>query len=188
MSDGRRIPFDEAFTLAKKVAAELRPVVVRSKAVGSLRRRKPHVSDIEFVVEPKMVPSDLFGNKTPRVEPVRKVLQEIGTWIKGGERYMAVTDLYGADGVRLDVFLVSPPAQWGSQVAIRTGPADLGKHCMVKLKENGMRHTDGHVEKVGGELVPTPDEKDFFRLAGVKYVPPARRDSLAWDVVTGEAG
>jgi DNA polymerase/3'-5' exonuclease PolX len=48
------------------------------------------------------------------------------------------------------------------------------------MHEFGLRHVDGHVERVAtGEVVPTPTEEDFFRLAGLPFLPPAKRDSRA---------
>lgn len=183
MSGGRRIPWEEAYELAERAVEDIGPTVERLKAVGSLRRRKPAVSDIEFVAEPRQVTVDLFGGREPDVEAVRAALVQMGAWVKGGERMLQITDLYGLDGFFLEVYLVHPPAQWGSIVAIRTGPAELGQLAVSQMRGLGYQHRDGRVvRKRDGETVPTPEEEDFFRLAGIPCVPPAERDELYWRI------
>ena len=185
MSSGTALPFAEAFKLAGPVAEELRPHVVRLEAAGSLRRRAPVVGDLEFVVEPRMVAADLFGTMAPDTEPIRKALFQMGSWVKGGKRFMQITDLLGLEGVTLDLFLVHPPAQWGSILAIRTGPWQLGRYCVTAMKERGYLHEEGHVVHMEtGETVPTPTEEDFFGFAGVDFVLPAERDRLAMRLET----
>jgi DNA polymerase/3'-5' exonuclease PolX len=179
LSTGTPLPFNEAREIAERVAKVLAPHVVRLKAVGSLRRKKAHVGDIEFLAEARMVPVDLLGTMGPDVGPLRMAMLSLGKWVKGGDRMLQVTDVDGRRGLKLEVYLIHPPAEWGSQLAIRTGPADLGHLCMILLKERGYGHEDGHAfELASGKAVPTPDEEEFFRLAGVPFVPPARRDAL----------
>lgn len=184
MSTGTSLPFEEAFRLARIAVDELRPHVVRIKAAGSLRRRRPRVGDIEFVVEPPLFQVDLFGTMAPVVEPIRAALLQLGTWVKGGDRMMQITDALGCRGLKCEVYLVWPPAQWGSILAIRTGPWELGRHAVTVMKKHGYQHDEGHaVEVATGLTVPTPEEEDFFRLAGLPCVPPAQRDSLVPEAV-----
>lgn len=178
MSVGTKLPWAEAYDLAKNVAAELEGAVARSKCVGSLRRKRREVGDIEFVVEPHYQ-EDLVGDRYPIIDSIQVVLEEVGTWVKGKHRMMQVSDLFGVEGVQLDLYIVLEPAQWGSIVAIRTGPAELGKHVMWKMRDFGFRHRQGHAERIEtGEIVPTPEEEDFFALANVPCVAPAKRDAL----------
>lgn len=179
LSPGPRMPWDEAYALASEVAAHLEPWCRRLKCVGSVRRRKPTVGDIEFVAEPHYS-VDLLGEREPLIEPIRTALLEIGTWIKGADRMMVVSDVLGRPHVRLDLFLVHEPAAWGSQVAIRTGPADLGRYVVTECKARGFKHENGHARRLNtGLRVPTDTEEQFFALAGVPCVPPAQRDALA---------
>lgn len=180
MSDGLRIPFEQALSIARQLAADLAPHVVRVKAAGSLRRRRPEVGDIELVVEPKLVAGDLFGAPAPDVQAVKDVAARWGTIAKGGDKYFQVEDLVGLEGLKCDVFLVTPPASWGSILAIRTGPAELGKWAVTRMISRGYRHVDGHVVRVStGETVPTETEEQFFEYAGLPCLKPALRDSRA---------
>lgn len=178
MSTGLRIPFEQALSIARQLAADLAPHVVRVKAAGSLRRRRPEVGDIELVVEPKLVAGDLFGAPAPDVQAVKDVAARWGEIVKGGDRFIQVQDLVGIEGLKADVFLCYAPAQWGSLLAIRTGPADLGKWAVTRMIGRGYRHVDGHVIQVStGQTVPTETEEQFFALAGLPFLPPAKRDS-----------
>ena len=171
--------YKEAFALAEQVSAELTPLVAKLKCVGSLRRRRKRIGDIEFLAMPHF-DVDLLGHQTPIIDPLRRAMTEMGTWIKGGERMMQVTDLFGNAGARLELYLVHPPASWGSLLAIRTGPAELGRYVMTVCREHGVKHKDGYARRLaGGELVPTETEEEFFALAKVDCLPPMLRDAQA---------
>lgn len=170
------IPWDEAVHVAAQVSEHLAPWCSMSKCAGSVRRKRPTCRDIEFVVAPHMV-GDLFGELQPITQPIQEALLEIGTWVKGGDRYMVISDVLGHPHLRLELHLVHPPAQWGSILAIRTGPAGLGEYAMKAMRARGYRHQDGYVRK-GAEVVPTETEEQFFALAGIPCVPAAKRDAL----------
>lgn len=164
--------------LAGHLVKRISPYLKRVEIAGSIRRQCSTVGDIEIVAVPYMN-GDLFaGQDTPILDPVRVALSKIGTIKKGGDRYIRVhltkTDQHA------DIFIVWPPAQWGSIYAIRTGPASLGRYVVTRCRENGIAHTKGHaVEIETGRVIPTPTEEDFFGLAGVDCVAPERRDTLA---------
>lgn len=186
MSTGPRIPLQEALEIAQEVSARLTPLTARLKCVGSVRRQKETVGDIEFLAEPVMH-GDLFDGQTPVLDPIRSELYSMGTWVKGGDRMMQITDLFRRPGLKLDLFLVHPPSAWGSQLAIRTGPADMGHYVVTACRSRGFRHDNGYAQRLDtGERVPTDTEEEFFALAGVECVPPPEREALArrlWDAL-----
>lgn len=179
MSTGRKIPWDDAAAIAEAVSAELTPLVKRIKCVGSVRRRKAECGDIEFLAEPHF-DQDLLGGRTAITDPVERRLRELGTWVAGGTRHMRIVDVLGRTGLHLEVYLVHPPASWGSLLAIRTGPADLGRYVMTACRQHGFRHQNGYARRLDtGERVPTDTEAQFFALADVECLPPHRRDVQA---------
>lgn len=187
MSAGNRMPLERAEVLAARTVEALEPYVTQIVVVGSIRRRRPTVGDIEILVRPRQGWSLLEAGAEPDVELVRAVLLEIGEWVKGGNRMMQVTNLLGEQDVTLDVYLCHPPAQWGSLLAIRTGPAKLGELCVKRMRAWGLRHLEGHVRGLDGQLVPTPTEREFFEAARVPYEPPERRDALG-EKLRGKSG
>jgi len=177
MSIGRPVPLARALEIAQQISELLAPVVARSKVAGSVRRQRPVVSDLEFVIEPRMQ-VDLLGHGTPDIEPVRKKLREIGEWAKGGDRYMQIRDVLGHEGMRLDAFLAHEPARFAVILAIRTGPAELGQWAVTRMHRFGRRCEGGRIlDMRSGAEIPCDSEQDFFRLAGLAYLPPRLRDS-----------
>ena len=178
MSTGKRIPLKVAQGLADRVVRDLTPATARIAIAGSIRRRKPIVGDIEIVAEPIQV-RDMFGDPRggPDLEAIRNAIRrKISEQISGRMRLLTVRNPYGMLGVKLEVFLTHPPSQWGSILAIRTGPASFSKWCMTRLRRRGLRHIAGHVEREhDGVLVPTPEEEDFFRACGMEWVEPWKR-------------
>lgn len=178
MSTGRRIPWAQARDIAERFSIEMTPHVARLKCVGSIRRRKASVADIEFVAEPHF-DEGLFGERTPIIEPVEEAMRRIGRWVKGATRQMVISDVYGHRNLRCELFLVHPPATWGAIYAIRTGPANLSQYVVTHSKRLNRIRIDGgraiHMDT--GEQVPTDTEEQFFALANVPLVTPSKRDA-----------
>ncbi len=96
---------------------------------------------------------------------------------------------------KLDVFNVSPPAQWGSIFLIRTGDADFSHWIVQQGYKRGIHQLQGHLEQIGDEhgplmqplggvvpsnarrtIIPTPEEKDYFTVMGLPYIEPRERN------------
>jgi DNA polymerase/3'-5' exonuclease PolX len=172
------MPLEYAQSIAEHLVKRLTPHLQRVVVAGSVRRETPNVGDLEIVGEPYLN-ADLFDEGgTPILEGLRAELLTIGRFVKNGNRYMRVH--FPKPDVYADIFLVSPPAQWGSILAIRTGPSTLSKHVVTKMRENGYVHTDGYAKNADtGEVVPTETEEQFFALAGLACPIPRNRDHLA---------
>lgn len=188
MSAGTKLRWAEARGLAEVVYTRISPLVVRMMAVGSLRRKCLYVGDVEFIAEPRLVVADLFGAKVPDTEPVKAALRELGTWVQGADRAMRITDVLGRPGMKVELYLVHPPANWFAQLAIRTGPWEFGREAMTRLQERGYAHRDGHVVNgKTGEAIDTTSEEQWFGLAGLPCLPPQDRDDFAHQVEQGRA-
>lgn len=186
MSLGFGIPWKKAFAVAAEVSEELAPLVVQSKAVGSLRRRRPVVGDIEFLVEPRRVQADLFGGTKPDLQPIRDLAERWGRIVKAGDRMIQVSDFHGIEGLKVELYMVHPPANWWCLMAIRTGPADLGRQAVILMRDRGLRHEGGRILRRDGSEHPVESEDDFFAAAGLEYFPPHLRDERAALVPTAE--
>lgn len=171
--------------IAREVAVEvavmvhdyIAPQMDRMTIAGSLRRGAKLVSDVELVGQPKLERNLLGEYVEYTSERVQRAFEILGgKKIRAGDRYVR----YEVRGVPVDFFLVHPPAQWGSILAIRTGPRNLSKHAVSELRNRGYRHEGGRVlELKTGEPVPVPEEEVFFELAGLPFVKPTERDDLA---------
>ncbi len=165
----------EAWAIAEKIAAELEHSCTRIQIAGSLRRQKPEVGDIEIVAAP-IFKKDLFG-----VVSTDHMLNEfdystLGKLVKNGSKFKQV-ELN--EGINLDLFIVTPPAEWGVQLLIRTGPADYSHRFVMPKTQGGMLHgwqkiRDGAMWREDRKL-PTPEEEDVYKFIDMPYLQPQER-------------
>jgi len=167
----------EALFIAKQLKSELSPLCERIEIAGSVRRQKPDVGDIELVAIPKMVSNgDLLG--TPISAFARYDFIRLGKVLKHGQRYIQIA-LH--QQINLDLFLVLPPATWGVIFTLRTGPDTFSRSCVTPRSKRGLLPSylqvkDGAVRHATtGEIIPTPEEKDFFRVLEMQWIPPDKR-------------
>lgn len=178
------IPLPTARAWCRQLVATIEPVCERVVVVGSVRRQREYVGDLELLVEPTMVEGqgDLFaGGMQPDIEAVTDAILESDSGrhvIKGGSRYVQVS-LGGShrlqdDRPKLDLFFCHPPASWGALMVIRTGPSSLSRALVTRLREKGWRNHRGAVWKpapgppgavdTGGELITRIDGEEYLRV------------------------
>lgn len=169
----------EARKIAERLQESLAPLCDRIEIAGSIRRGKPDVHDIELVAIPKMLPIyDLFGQQSGERSLLddRRLYEQFGKVVKAGRRFVQVS-LW--EGIKLDLFVVLPPAQWGVLFAIRTGPAEFS-HWLVTPRNkggilpSGWRVEDGRVWD-GQVTLDFPDEQKLFEWVGLGWVEPGER-------------
>lgn len=153
-----------ALDIADHIRAELAPFCTRIEIAGSVRRQKPEVKDVEIVC-------------IPRGRDLAHFADTVNRWTKiKGEPSGRYTQRYHPDGIMLDLFMTTPE-NWGAILLIRTGSADYSKWFMgTALPKAGYRQEGGYVRQ-NGVIVPTYEEEDVFRLAGVTWVEPEQRGS-----------
>lgn len=191
------------YPIAEKLQARFEPVCEPGRCViaGSLRRKAAAIAraeneaiataladgtvkDIELLVYP-LPGVSMFGEpayeRAPLYDLVRDLLAE-GTLAwgedkKDGERYKKLFVPGGE--VNLDLFICFPPAQWGYQMAIRTGPWQYSKWLVTKRKFGGGLPSYLSVQDAGlyngRSLVPTPTEESFFGALGLLMPEPHER-------------
>jgi len=188
------IPLDVAERAATRLVNTLAPACSRIEVAGSIRRGKPEVGDIELVAIPSTVHAvqrDLFGGVTTvhsrnlldeelerliAMRAIRRSPPPDGARAAWGEHYKKMWIAAGGQVVQVDLFLATPET-WGALFCIRTGPAAFSQALVTHFKlRTPYRQQDGAlVVEATGEVVPVPEEADYFRLAGVPYIPPAER-------------
>lgn len=201
-----RLPHARAVSLAWELIALLSPYCERIEVLGSIRRGRPSVGDIELLAVPKILPSmlhDMFGDAVshvPAIDMLDSALQDLlseGTLQqrqprKWGPKYKAA--LY--QGFPLDLFIVTQPAQWGVLQLIRTGSADF-THRLVTPDDRHAFSPDGRdlgqgwmppfmfckkgsLWRINGnataEQVQTPEELHVFAAIGRASVDPDQRE------------
>lgn len=183
----------KAYMVAEQLAQRLERSCEKLQIAGSLRRRATVVHDIEIVVVPKIEEMpDLLGETHALRSRLDDTLDELieervlrsFPGAKNGARMkqFVVQPL----GIKVDLFIVLPPAQWGTILAIRTGPAHYS-HWLVSRQEiggglpNHLRVKDGAVWPLyGGDPIETPTEESFFALLGMDKVPAPESRQPHW--------
>lgn len=169
------VTLDTAEMIAKSTVSLLYPYCERIEIAGSVRRRKPTVGDIELVAIPKFE-TDMFGATTQDHLLDLFDWATIGKFVKGGHKYKQI-EL--DTGINLDLFIVTPPAQFGIQFMIRTGSADFSHRLVTPRKYGGLMPSNYRVKDGAiwsdNHIIKTPNEQDVFDLIGVPFIQPELR-------------
>lgn len=141
--------------------------------VGSVRRRKSEVGDIELLVHKKakvrlelsagtMFPGEFETIKGGPTE------RNYGQWLYWKIRIVA-------NGVNVDLYRFNDDNR-GSMLIIRTGPAEFSKKFVIALKQNGLCHSNGYIKGDRDDaVVPCSTERKAFEFAGLVYKEPWER-------------
>ena len=170
-----KIPYATGLGYAYGLIRIIAPHCERVEIAGSLRRKRAEVGDVEIVCVPKSV-GDMFGNNYRFAIQVRHAIEKAGFKIEsGGDHYIKAE----RNGVQHDIFLTSPE-QWGVIFTIRTGDAEFSRRLVTPKNKGGWLPScfnvkDGRVW-AGNEVQETPEEKDFFKLAGLPWLEPEKRN------------
>lgn len=187
-----RWPLDVARSQAARVADVLRPACTRVLVAGSVRRGKADVGDVEIVCQVSGVWHQVSAqmaledgarglsplSEGPSIEDVLAGMVERGELAPRGadgprmKKFWVVVN--AGPRLKLDLFIVRPPAQWGVILAIRTGPAEYSKWLVTHARAVGMHVEHGALWRFG-QAVATPEETDFFRALGLAWELPEQR-------------
>ena len=152
---------EDAENLAHQFINEIAPFCEKIRIVGSIRRRRPKVKDIDLV----LVVKDWLGFTTKLQQISSKFLidgpQQKRIIFKGQQ-----VDLYLADHETYEPLILIRTGSW--QHNVKLSPIALKKG--LKLTHKGLV-VRGEEEKV---LVST--EKGIFDLLGLDYVEPEERE------------
>jgi DNA polymerase/3'-5' exonuclease PolX len=150
--------------------------------VGSVRRLKPIVHDIELIVIPKTAPmNSLFGDEMGRVSLLENAWPElVRKWnaqsVKAGPKYKKVLL---PEGLHLEIN-ISDPVRWGVEMVIKTGPAEFSHKCVTIRQQSGWLPSncvikDGWKVYQNGNPVAMPTEEKFLDFIGLGWIDPKDR-------------
>jgi DNA polymerase/3'-5' exonuclease PolX len=176
--------YAKAYMVAERLAQRLERSCEKLQIAGSLRRRAKVVHDIEIVCVPVLEElSGLLGEthalRSRLDDTLDELIEERVLRSFPGAKHGPRLKQYAVQplGIKVDLFIVLPPAQWGTILAIRTGPAHYS-HWLVSRREIGgglpnyLRVKDGAVMTLyGSNVIETPTEESFFALLGMDKVP-----------------
>jgi DNA polymerase (family 10) len=166
------MPLAPARALAEKIAEALRPHCTRLEIAGSIRRARPECGDIDLVCLPKR------GGRSAIVERCAQT----GKLMKAGEQYVVFIlangfqlDLWFAHDGGGDMFAPDPP-NFGVLLLARTGSAMHNVWIAQTAKAAGLHFNPHRGVLRRNEVVASAEEADVFRVLGLDFIPPERRE------------
>jgi len=151
---------EKAKAIANEVIKRLSPYCQRIEVAGSIRRQKPMVNDIDFVLipsDPWNLSHEIMGLDPPKL---------------GGEKVKRV--IY--NGVQLDFYFATPET-WATLLLIRTGSKENNIRLATLAKKRGWHlsaNGDGLFNEKG-ERVAGDSEESIYKALGLVYAPPELR-------------
>lgn len=156
-----RIALERAVKIARAVVKHLAPYCRKIEVAGSVRRKKPWVNDIDFV----LIPDDLWN--------LHHEIKGLGQVKVGGSKIMRV--MYGS--TQLD-FYFADEKTWATLLLIRTGSAENNIRLATRAKQIGKHLAasgDGLFNKKG-ERIAGDTERSIYDALGLPWQEPWERD------------
>lgn len=178
---------EDAWTIAERYIGTIENLCEETHIAGSLRRKAIRTTDIDLVVMPTRT-DYLWSELDHQVD--------LGI-IQKGDKWGNLFRNFIYNGVKVELYTCDPDNR-GYKLWLRTGPGDAGKFLMSKLKqhESTVRFAGGYAWHVTYDSLhrnydrytgyaklarlKVPDERAFFHLIGLHYIPPAARHNISY--------
>lgn len=198
MSSGPRLPLARAQDAAKALMTLWHMPTYQCMVVGSVRRLRPDVGDLEFVAPLPVDPSrdTLYDAIAPTLKaeglfPNPKAVAVATEGFKRGFKCCSLlaTLADAVTGTRTQIPVqinryAHDEGNRGWIEIMRTGPAEFGPYFLGKWKQafniqrDRQASIDGHLVDAAGDRVRVASEADAFRLCRMPYIEPHLRDNL----------
>jgi DNA polymerase (family 10) len=164
-----KMKLEEAEKLANQIVCGIKHLCdpERIMVVGSIRRRRPEVKDIDIV----LIPQPWMWNT---------IIQTLKTnWqaevVEAGQELARLKIPTGATSVQVDIYRARPET-WGVMLLIRTGSIQHNiKLCSRARAMNMMLSAKKGVIK-DGKIIASRTEEEIFKALGMDFVEPEKRE------------
>ncbi len=178
-------------TLAEAIQRELQPFCHKCEIAGSIRRARPEVNDIDFVILPKAGQIDAIKERCKqRCRVIRDGDQNFIVALRMPDHTEFQLDIFFAHGGKDDL-LDPQPGNFGSLLLCRTGSKEHNIQIVQRAKSRDMRWNPyagliagGEWEfrgqdsvYVGGRIIASETEEEIFEALGMKWVAPHFREA-----------
>ena len=149
-----------AMSIADEVIKRLSPYCQRIEVAGSVRRHKPTVNDLDFV----LIPSDAWN--------LTHEIMGLGPSHMGGDKLRRVD----YNGVQLD-FYFADERTWATLLLIRTGSKENNIRLATLAKKRGwhLAASDAGLFDEKGQRVAGDSEESIYEALGLPYQSPEGR-------------
>jgi len=163
----RRTPIADALRVAGEVTAALStvPGVERAEAMGSLRRFRETIGDVDVVAVSAADPEAVMARFV-----AMPIVAEV---IAYGARKSAIVS---SAGVQIDLRVVEPQ-QYGSAIMYFTGSKAHNIRLRQLALERGWTLSEyGLAEAESGRVLASATEEEIYQALGLQWVPPELRE------------
>ncbi len=186
-----KVPLADARNTAAALLRHLRKFCVRCKVAGSVRRKKPEVSDIEIVYVPKEERKEISDQLFPHSQTVNLMDEEISKLVAAGLLRLRLNKhgrpigagrrnkflVHVASGMPLD-FFSCPLENWCNVLTCRTGSAESNERISNAALAGGYHWRTGgpgFEAMSDGGIIPVYSEEEVFAFVGLEYLRPELR-------------
>lgn len=170
-------PRNAALPWIKEILETLKPCCEKLEVVGSYRRGKRFIHDLDFVCWPKkeLINVTLFDKELKRtdefLEKVKKFDVIKGNWATGKQ-----VQVKHESGITIE-FHFADQNNYGWIKLLRTGPWEYAKRIAGStIRKAGYYSEDGLIKRFPrGEIISVPEEINIYQLLKQKYLPPESR-------------
>ena len=154
------IPLAEAKSLGDDILLTITSMVEKAEVVGSIRRGRPIVHDVDIILIPKpfMWPGAILARLKAKFEAMGT---DFYVYKQGPLQAQIVVN-----GINVD-FWVSSPDKWGLHRILKTGSAQHNIKLASLAKRQGKKLT---------ELPNMETEEAIFEELGLEYIEPRDRE------------
>ena len=174
--------------VGREVAGRISGACARLEIVGSVRRLRPEVGDVEILFIPRRgtvdVPGELFPREADLTDAGIAAMLRDGTL--GLRRKKNGTTTFGPDikllvhrptGIPVDLFRARE-SNWWCQLVCRTGGAANNERIATLAKQRGWKwnmNGGGFVKRDGSLHHRVASEEDVYEFVGIPYLRPEDR-------------
>jgi len=156
-----KIALERGEKIAEAVVKRLEPYCKKIEVVGSIRRRRPWVNDIDIC----LVPSDPWQ--------LHHAILRLGQAKAAGSKIMRVM----MGDTQVDIYIADEET-WATLLLIRTGSAENNIRLCSRAKSMGWKlHADGAgLFNDKGERIASESEISIYNALGLRWQEPWERD------------
>ena len=162
---------EEAGILAKQIVHSIEHLCDFGKVmvVGSIRRKRPEINDIDIVLIPQawMWNTIIQTLKTNWLAEVVKAGQELAT--------LKIFTSATSEPMQVDIYRARPET-WGVLLLIRTGSLQHNIKLCSRAKSMGMMFSAAKGVIKDGKVVASRTEEEIFRALEMDFVQPEKRE------------
>jgi len=145
------------------------------EVVGSIRRKRPEIHDIDFVV---LTYEDEHNASWKGLKDTMMSFAGAKVVLNGDEVFRSLLPLEGGKWVQVD-FYRAKPETYGIHKLIRTGSAEHNVYLAKLAIKKGMRLQYSKGLMRNGEVIAGKNESDVLHGLGLPWIPPELREIIA---------